>query len=171
MSATTSSPLVDKKFGPGHAAYLKTRSDLPAEAVWEALKDFTPERPKLWPFIEPSLYEVYEVGERYAEIKEGSKLAPGKSVWARERYEWDDERMEVQSTILDSNIFRPGGTARFKVTADDGGCFLEEWYDRERTGVVGRLITLIASMMFSRMIPKARAKTFAAIAERRSAVQ
>jgi hypothetical protein len=49
MSATTTAPLVDKKFGPGHAAYLKTRGDLPAEAVWGALKDFTAERPKLCP--------------------------------------------------------------------------------------------------------------------------
>jgi hypothetical protein len=170
MCATTA-PLVDKKFGPGHAAYLKTRADLPAEAVWGAPKDFTAERPKLWPFIEPSLYEVYEVGERHAEAKEGTKLGPGMSVWARERYEWDDQAMEMRATVVESSMFKPGGTSRFKVTADDGGCSLEDWYERERLGVLGRIMNALAPRLLPKMVPKGRGKTFAAIAERRSTLQ
>jgi hypothetical protein len=164
MSA--SAPLVDSRFGPGTALYIKTRADIPADALWAALKDFGPDRPTLWPFIHPPLYEVYEVGERHAEVKEGTRMGPGITVWARERYEWDDTTREMRSTVIESGMFKPGGTARLKVTPDSDGCFLEEWYERERTGFSGKLMNRLAPRVFPKMIPKGRAQTFAKIAER-----
>jgi hypothetical protein len=166
VSTATDSCLVDSKFGPGHDMYMKTKSDLPAEAVWFALKDFSESRPTWWPFISPALYKVHDVGEGQAEVTEGTKM-PGMSVWARERYDWDDAAREMRSTVLESNIFKPGGTARIKVTPTDEGCVMEEWYSRERVGLRGKLMNRMAPRMLQKMVGPGRAKTYAALAERR----
>ena len=42
-------------------------TSLSPERVAGALLDFSPRRPEIWPGIEPSLYEVYSVGETSAE--------------------------------------------------------------------------------------------------------
>jgi hypothetical protein len=146
---------------------MKTKADVPAEAVWFALKDFSDSRPTWWPFLTAALYQVHSVGEREAEVTEGTKMGPGMKVWARERYEWDDGAREVRSTVLESNIFKPGGTARIKVTPTEDGCLVEEWYSRERIGLRGKLMTRMAPRMFPKMIPQGRAKTYAALAEHR----
>lgn len=46
---------------------------VPPEKVRAALLDFSPGRPETWPGIFPPMYEVYDVGETYADIREGSK--------------------------------------------------------------------------------------------------
>lgn len=48
-------------------------SRVPPENVRRALLDFSPRRPEIWPGIYPPMYEVYEVGETHAVIREGSK--------------------------------------------------------------------------------------------------
>jgi hypothetical protein len=149
--------------------YMKTKADVPAEAVWFALKDFSDARLRWWPFIAPALYQVHSVGEHEAEVTEGTKMGPGMTIWARERYHWDDDAREIRSTVLESNIFKPGGIGRIKVTpAEDGeGCLVEEWYSRERVGLRGKLITRMAPRMFPKVMPQSRAKTYAALAEHR----
>src|SRR5207244_11928205 len=67
----------DQQGGDWSAAMPKVELDLEPtrapERVRAAPLDFTPRRPETWPGIEPSLYEVYEVGETTALVKEGSK--------------------------------------------------------------------------------------------------
>jgi len=167
MSTATESCLVESKFGPGSAVYMKTKAGVPAEAVWFALKDFSDARPTWWPFLTAELYQVHSVGEREAEVTEGTKMGPGMKVWARERYEWDEEAREVRSTVLESNIFKPGGTARIKVTPTEDGCLVEEWYARERIGLRGKLMTRMAPRIFPKLIGQTRGKTYAALAEHR----
>lgn len=147
--------------------YVRTRSNLPADAVWAALKNFTRERVELWPFIEPSLYEIYETADTTAEVKEGTKMMPGMSVWARERYEWDDANHTMTATVVESNIFEVGGTGRFTVTStDDGGSILEETYNRNRIGWKATLINRMFPKMAPKMFDDGRAKTYDILRER-----
>jgi hypothetical protein len=89
-------------------------SKVPAERVLAAATDFSERRPELWPNISREFWQVHERGPNWAEATEGS---PG--VWARERYEWSDNR--VVGTTQDSNVFRPGGTWTLAVEPRDGG--------------------------------------------------
>lgn len=88
----------------------------PSEVI-DALTDFTPRRPDLWPSIDPSVYVVHEVGDGFAEATEGSDVMGG--IWARERYEWSDRH--VRATLVESNLWHPGGTWEATVTPRDGG--------------------------------------------------
>jgi len=47
------------------------------ETVRAALLDFSPRRPELWPGLPPDQYEVYEVGDTWAEIREGYRGRSG----------------------------------------------------------------------------------------------
>src|SRR6266705_3036014 len=85
---------------------LDIETSVSPERVQAALLDFSERRPEMWPGIEPSLYEVYSVGETSAEIKEGSKL-PGTTVWARERYDWSTPGL-ITWTVEESNFCAPG---------------------------------------------------------------
>jgi Polyketide cyclase / dehydrase and lipid transport len=89
-------------------------SEVPAERVLAAATDFSERRPELWPNISREFWQLHERGANWAEATEGS---PG--VWARERYEWSDNR--VVGTTQDSNVFQPGGTWTLAVEPRDGG--------------------------------------------------
>ena len=47
------------------------RSPASPEAVRAALLDFSERRPELWPGLPAGSYEVYEVGDTWAEVREG----------------------------------------------------------------------------------------------------
>ena len=107
-------------------------------AVREALLDFSPRRPERWPGITPELYEVYEVGERSAEIKEGTRT-PGGTFWARERYEWDDGDT-IRWTAVGSNFWKPGSYVTATLTPGrGGGTRIEIHWDRRASNLSGRV--------------------------------
>jgi hypothetical protein len=147
--------------------FVKTIASVPPEVLWEALKDFSAERPALWPLIEPSTYEVHSTGEREAEVTEGTNVGPGMTMWARARYRWDDESREMTATIVESNAWEPGGVSTLRVTpAEGGGAYLEETFDRERTGVARKAMAVLAPRIFPKVFAEGRAKTYALLAER-----
>ena len=143
-----------------------TETDLAPELVWAAVVDFSEDRPRLWPGIDPSLYKVHSLGPGRADVQEGSKTPVGR-IWAREQYEWDDAAMELRGTAMESNIFTLGGTAWIRVVPrDGGGSTLNETYERERIGWRGKIFNLMTPEMFSAFIAKTRSKTYDAIRER-----
>jgi hypothetical protein len=77
-----------------------------ASEARSALLDFTDRRPQIWPSIEPSLYEV---GDTYADIKEGNNV-PGGVVWAKEHYDWADP-VVVTWTVRESYFCAPAVTS------------------------------------------------------------
>ena len=89
---------------------------VPAPAVLAAAVDFSDRRPALWPTIEPSVYRVHAVGDSWAEVTEGSRFLG--TIWARERYDWATPGT-VRATVVDSNVFQPGGT--WQLRAHDAG--------------------------------------------------
>lgn len=101
--------------------------------VVAALVDFSPDRPRLWPAIDPSVYRVHEVGPTWADVTEGSDVMGG--IWARERYDWSTPGV-VRATIQESNLWHPGGIWEMRVRAGDGGgSVLEVTRDRKPRGV------------------------------------
>jgi hypothetical protein len=110
----------------------------PPEKVREALLDFSQRRPERWPGITPELYEVYEVGERSAEIKEGTRTPVG-AFWARERYEWDDGDT-IRWTAVGSNFWKPGSSVSATLKpGDEGGTRLAIHWDRRASTIQGKI--------------------------------
>jgi len=123
------------------------------ERVTAALLDFSERRPEIWPGIAPSLYEVYEVGETSAEIKEGTKM-PGSAVWAREYYDWSEPGV-VTWTVRESNFCAPGSYVSSTITPrDGGGSRIHITWNRTPTTMVGRVAAF--------MIRKTKGKPIAA---------
>jgi hypothetical protein len=108
------------------------------ERVRAALLDFSPRRPEIWPGIEPSLYEVGEVGPTTAEIKEGSKF-PGGGVWAWEHYDFADPET-VTWTVRSSNFCAPGSYVSATIRPGaGGGSRIHVTWNRTPTSFGGRV--------------------------------
>jgi hypothetical protein len=120
-------------------------TDVEPAAVRAALVDFSPHRPEIWPGITSDLYQVYEVGETSALVREGTKN-PGMTVWAKERYDWSDPDT-VRWTVEESNFCAPGSYVAATIAARDGGGSRVhiEW-NRTPTTFGGRIATLLIQL-------------------------
>ena len=92
------------------------RSDASPEAVRAALLDFSERRPKQWPGPPADQYEVYEVADTWAEIREGFR-GP---IWWRERYDWSAPD-KVRWTAVDSGFGAPGSYVVWHIEPAEGG--------------------------------------------------
>jgi len=114
-------------------------TSLPPEQVRAALLDFSDRRPDIWSGLERSLYEVYSVGERSADIREGTKL-PGMTVWAKEHYDWSTPGT-VRWTVTESNFSSRGSYVAATMTPrEDGGTRVHVEWERTGTTLMGRLV-------------------------------
>jgi hypothetical protein len=111
------------------------RADVPPDAVREALLDFSERRPELWPGLPADQYEVYEVGETWAEVREGYR---GR-IWVRERYDWSVPGA-VRFTVVDSGFAKRGSYVVVEIEpAGVGGSTLHVIWVRRGKGVFGKL--------------------------------
>jgi hypothetical protein len=112
------------------------RTGASPEAVWEALIDFSDRRPDLWPGLPRHMFEVYEVGETSAEVREGYR-GP---IWVRERYDWSVPGTVVW-TAVESGFAMPGKrvVATIEPTAVDGGAAVHLDWDGTGQGLLGKL--------------------------------
>jgi hypothetical protein len=118
---------------------------LPTGRVLEALIDFSDRRPEIWPGLEPTLYEVYSVGDTSAEIQEGSKLPRG-VFWAKEHYDWSTPGV-VTWTVRESNFCAPGSNVSATVTPKEGGgSRIHIVWDRTPTSFAGRMVATIIKL-------------------------
>ena len=121
---------------------LDLETSIAPERVRAALLDFSERRPDIWPGIEPSLYEVFEIGSTSAEIREGSRM-PGGSIWARERYDWADPEL-VTWTVKESNFCAPGSFVSAAIRErEGGGSRIHIVWNRQPTTFSARLMTLL----------------------------
>jgi hypothetical protein len=116
-------------------------SRVPPEKVREALLDFSPRRPEVWPGIYPPMYEVYDMGETYADIREGSK-APGGAIWAKEHYDWSDPEA-ITWTVRESNFCAPGSYVTALIKPHGGGSRIHITWNRSPTSMAGRIATFL----------------------------
>jgi hypothetical protein len=92
-------------------------TDVAPEKVKAALLDFTERRPDIWPGLAREHYEVYEVGEDHAMVKEGSKSP---NIWAKERYDWSTPGV-VRWEVVESNFCTPGSFVEARLDPRQGG--------------------------------------------------
>jgi hypothetical protein len=136
---------------------------LSPERVREAYLDFTERRPDIWPGLARDLYKVYTVGEKQAEIQEGS-TKPFK-VWARERYDWSDPQT-ITWTVLESNFSSPGSHVSATVTpGTGGGSRVHIVWDRTGANFMGKMIVMMMKRMGPRIIGPYTKKALDKLAE------
>ncbi len=112
------------------------------ENVRAALLDFSDRRPEIWPGIEPSLYEVYKIGDTFADVQEGSKM-PGTRIWAKEHYDWSSSDL-ITWTVQESNFCAPGSYVSAAIAPrGDGGSRIHVTWNRTPTSMIGRMATVM----------------------------
>jgi hypothetical protein len=112
------------------------------EGVRAALLDFSDRRPEIWPSIDPTLYEVYKIGETFADVQEGSKL-PGTRIWAREHYDWSAGEL-ITWTVQESNFCAPRSYVSALIAPrGDGGSRIHVIWNRTPTSMAGRLAAVV----------------------------
>ena len=118
------------------------RTDATPGAVRAALLDFSDSRPGSWPGLPADQYEVYEVGDTWAEIREGYR-GP---IWWRERYEWSASGTVV-CTAVASGFGAPGSSVTWDIEpADGGGSAVHIIWDRRGETLFGRLFVGLMAM-------------------------
>jgi Polyketide cyclase / dehydrase and lipid transport len=118
----------------------EVETPLSPQQVRAAATDFSERRPQIWSGVDPKLYQVHALGDRTAEVTEGSREFGG--IWARERYDWSDPDVVV-AQVLDSNIFRTGSRWELRVRPTPAGGSRVEWTSlRQPSSLKGRLVVL-----------------------------
>ncbi|MBT8217853.1 MAG: SRPBCC family protein [Acidimicrobiia bacterium] len=122
------------------------------DQVLAAFTDFTERRTEVWKgSLDPEKYEVREVGDTWAVVREGSAHP---SVWAVERYDWS-EPGTVKWAAEESNFCEPGSGLELVISAnDDGGSHIEGEWHREPTGLKGDLLVAMGRIVGPKLIPK-----------------
>jgi hypothetical protein len=138
-------------------------SSLPPEKVMGALLDFSKRRPELWAGLAPKYYEVYEVGDTSAFIREGSG-APF-NVWARERYDWSTP-WQVAWTVEESNFCTPGDGVVVSVTPADGGSNIHLKWERRGSNLKGRFVVALLAPGNGRMLKSFIKKGFDSLSKK-----
>lgn len=132
--------------GAARPVIFDIETSLPAALVRNALIDFSPDRPKLWPGITPRLYKIYSVGATEADVQEGT--ATGKSeMWAREHYDWSDPET-VRWTVKDSNFSKPDvsyAQATIRPRSDGGALIRVEW-NRQGSTTMGKIARFLIAL-------------------------
>jgi len=113
---------------------------LPPGRVLAALTDFTADRPRIWPSLDPRFYQVHQLAETTAEVTEGSAFAGG--VRERARYDWSAPGT-VRITVLDSNAFEPGSSWTYQVTPAGNGSRVGLRIERRGRTLKGRLLAVL----------------------------
>jgi len=121
------------------------------EQVLAALIDFTDRRPNIWPGLSKQAYEVFEVGETTAVIREGNDRP---KVWARERYDWSTPG-RVRWEVIESNFCNPGSYVQATFAArEQGGSHVEiEWNRTPSTGA-GRVMVAVMKVFGATILRK-----------------
>ncbi len=136
------------------------RSQASPEAVRMALLDFTERRPQLWPGLPADQYEVYEVGDTWAEIREGYR-GP---IWWRERYDWSAPGI-IRWTAVDSGFGALGSSVVWRIeSAEDGGSTHRISWDRRGRTAFGKLFIGLMGLTRGHFIRQSIEMGLAAIA-------
>jgi len=122
------------------------------DQVLEALTDFSDRRPLIWEgTLDPDKFEVYEVGDTWADVREGSKRP---EVWAVEHYDWS-EPGRILWTAKESNFCEPGSGIEVYVTeGESGGAHIEMDWHRKPSNLKGWMLISPMKLVGPKMIEK-----------------
>ena len=143
---------------------MEVETKLAPDKVIEALTDFSPARPDIWKGLAREYYEVYSVGDTWAEVREGN-VKPIRT-WAKERYDWSKPGT-VTWTVNESNFCKPGSYVSAEVTPGrDGGSHVHITWNREPSNLKGRLVVTMLTLTKDGPLPKYTKKTLDGLAEK-----
>ena len=133
----------------------------PAQVV-ELLTDFSPDRPKRWPALSPTWFEVYSVGTTEADVREGQDKPV---IWAREHYDWSAPGT-VTWTVVESNALAPGSTVSLTVKASsDGGSDVHGVWDRTAANTTARMVVIMMKFAGPKILRGYFTKVYDALAD------
>jgi hypothetical protein len=105
-------------------------TQVPAERVLEAARDFSPRRADVFPAVSVERMTVHEVEGTSADVTEGTRAGVGVN-WERCRYDWSQPGV-VTATVTDSNVYgSPGSSWELRASQADGGTRVEMTWVRE----------------------------------------
>jgi Polyketide cyclase / dehydrase and lipid transport len=131
-------------------------SSTPSDVVLQALTDFGPRRPELWPNLSPRLYQVHSVGATEADVTEGTAVLGG--VWERTHYDWSEPGV-VLIEVEDSNAFAPGSWWRYQVEPAGSGSRVRFQFDRRPKNLKGRIVSFLLALGGKRMFTRSLEET------------
>jgi hypothetical protein len=121
---------------------------IPADRFIAALTDFSERRPELWPNLDTAYFKLYERGDTWADVQEGTAVFGG--VWARERYDWSEPGV-VRLRLVEAVDFKPGTEIVYRVTSrPDGGCHVAVDFQRIAASLRGRLVGFLVQLAGAR---------------------
>lgn len=107
---------------------------MPADAVFQALTDFSDKRAAYFPNLSKGSYRLIEQTDKTAVVIEGAG-----TFRSRERYDWSTPG-RIRSVVEESNVVAPGGITDVRVERRAGGCQVAVALEREYIGWRGKLI-------------------------------
>lgn len=120
--------------------------------VVAALTDFSERRLQIWEgTLDPDKFEVYEVGDTGARVREGSKRP---NVWAVEKYDWSQPG-RVTWEVEESNFCKPGSGIEVSVAeGTSGGSHLDLTWHREPSNLKGWMLLAPMKVVGPKMLEK-----------------
>jgi hypothetical protein len=130
---------------------------VPPDRLRAGLLDFSERRPELWPELDPDAYEVYEVGDTWAVVREGSRSP---RIWAKERYDWSDPAL-ITWTVEESNFCAPGSSVRARIEPSAaGGSIVQVRWERVPVDLKTRLMFAMISLTGGRPVKASLRRSF-----------
>jgi hypothetical protein len=124
-----------------------THTTLSPSEVMALLTDFGPERGNRWPNIDEATFKVHGLGPDWAEVTEGNAMG-----WERERYSWDATAGTVTVDTLDSNLWGPGSSWRYELSAAADGTDVHVTLTRVPKSLKGRLLGALIPVVGARTL-------------------
>ncbi len=137
--------------------HVSVTSPLPPREALQRLTDFSPARAKNWPGVNDNTLIVHGMGDSWAEVTEGTKIA-----WERTRYTWDATAGTVSAVTLNSNIWGPGSGWNYTIMPEGTGSRVEVTAVRKGYGIRGKLVGAVLSLIGKRRLTSSTTAALAA---------
>jgi hypothetical protein len=131
------------------------------EQFLAGLTDFSPGRSEIWGNSADSFLKVYDSGDTWADVTEGSN-----GVWERLRYDWSNP-LDIVLTTTDSNAWGKNSGHRYTLTPlADGRTSVQLVTVRDGIHVKGRLLGALLPLVGKGFVAKAFRNALRAIEAR-----
>jgi hypothetical protein len=128
-----------------------------------AFTDFTPQRLRTFPNIDPRYYQVRAVHATSAEATEGSAFFGG--VWEHAHYDWSHPG-EITIMVQSSNAFTSGSFWHYHIAAsENGGSQVDFPLHRVGKNLKGRVLAMMLRVFGRRIFRQDLDQTLKRLAE------
>jgi hypothetical protein len=143
--------------------HLTVTTPVAPEPIVRAFTDFTPQRLRTFPNIDPRYYQVHAVHATSAEVTEGSAFFGG--VWERAHYDWSQPG-DITITVQESNAFTSDSYWHYNITAgENGGSHVEFTVHRVGKNLKGRILATVLRIFGRRIFRQDLELTLKRLAE------